>query len=199
MTTASQSPNPPQAPAASSAGLPLARRSREMPLLAGVAAAVWVLDQATKYLVLENLPLGASWAPFPALERFFTFTHVSNTGAAFGLLPQFGTVFQFIAILVVVGIVLFSRHLGAGQKWVTLSLGLQLGGALGNLTDRLRIGHVVDYLDFKFWPVFNVADSALFIGVGLLLWIFFRQPEQIAPRDADSDVSCAPPSPAGDQ
>lgn len=149
-----------------------------MALLALVAGAVLLVDQVTKHLVLTYLPVGAAWAPIPALERWFTVTHVRNVGAAFGLFPQLAPVFLAIAVVVVVGIVVYARFLRPGDRWVALSLGLMLGGASGNLVDRLRIGHVVDFLDFKFWPVFNCADSAIVIGVGVLLWALFWEPQQ---------------------
>lgn len=152
------------------------RLTRETLLLAAVAALVLVVDQFTKHLVLTHIPLGSAWAPIPSLARWFTLTHVSNTGAAFGLFPQLAPVFLAIAIAVAVGIVIYSRYLGSGQYLVAASLGLQLGGALGNLVDRLRVGHVVDFLDFKLWPVFNCADSAIVIGVVLLLWALFWAP-----------------------
>lgn len=151
---------------------------KEMALLAIVAGATLLVDQVTKRLVLERLPLGASWAPIPALGRWFTVTHVRNTGAAFGLFPQLAPVFLAIAVLVIVGIVVYARFLRPGDRWVALGLGLMLGGASGNLVDRLRIGHVVDFLDFKFWPVFNCADSAIVVGVGILLWALFWEPQE---------------------
>jgi len=159
------------------------RWTKETTLLAVVAGLVLLADQVSKYLVKKCLPLGAAWAPVPALERWFTLTHTSNTGAAFGLFPKLAPVFLVIAIVVVIGIVLYSGHLSSGQYIVAVALGLQLGGALGNLVDRLRIGHVVDFLDFKVWPVFNLADSALVVGVILLLWAFLWAPEQLSRPD----------------
>jgi signal peptidase II len=168
------------------------QRVKELGLLALVAALVVVPDQITKRLVIEHVPLGTAWAPFPSLSSWFTITHVSNTGAAFGMFPQLSGVFQMIAILVIIGIVLYSHRLTAGQRLVTISLGFQLGGALGNLIDRLRIGHVVDFLDFKVWPVFNVADMSIVLGVGLLLWTLFRAPEQLAMPVSSADDEPSP-------
>jgi len=167
------------------------RWTKETTLLAVVAGLVLLADQVSKYLVKECLPLGAAWAPVPALERWFTLTHTSNTGAAFGLFPKLAPVFLVIAIVVVIGIVLYSGHLSSGQYIVAVALGLQLGGALGNLVDRLR-------LDFKVWPVFNLADSALVVGVILLLWAFLWAPEQLSRPDSHPGAEGTTLPPADD-
>ncbi|MGC8839680.1 MAG: signal peptidase II [Anaerolineae bacterium] len=168
----------------------------ELGLLFLVAAATFAGDQATKYLVTRFLPVGASWAPIPALERWFTLTHTRNAGASFGLFPQLAPLFLAISTVVVVGIVVYARFLRPGDRWMALSLGLMLGGALGNLVDRLRIGHVVDFLDFKVWPVFNCADSAIVIGVACLLWLLFREPQRHP--QGEQQAHADPSSPADD-
>jgi len=140
-----------------------------------VAALVLALDQLSKAWVLRHIPLNEAWAPIPSLARYFTFTHVTNTGAAFGIFPNGGAIFLAIAVVVVVAIVVYTRYLSTERWPVLLSLGLQLGGALGNLIDRLRFGHVVDFLDFKFWPTFNVADSAIVVGVALLAYLVLTE------------------------
>lgn len=149
-----------------------------------MALATLALDQFTKWLVVTSLALGESIYPLPALSRLFSLTYVTNTGAAFGLLKEAGMVFVFVAIVVITIIVLYMRRVPADQQLVRVALGLQLGGALGNLIDRLRLGHVVDFIDLKFWPVFNVADSAIVIGVALLAIAFWRQ-ERAAARSPE--------------
>ena len=146
-----------------------------LPLVAVVALA---LDQWTKYLVASNLELYESWAPFPALANLFTIHHVTNTGAAFGLFRNGSLVFAVVAIVVSVVIVLYYRHLPDGQWLVRLSLGLQLAGALGNLIDRVRVGHVIDFLDVQVWPVFNLADASIVCGVILLAYLLLREERQ---------------------
>jgi signal peptidase II len=146
-----------------------------------VAAIVLVLDQMSKAWVLRTLPENAVWVPIPALSRFLTITHVTNTGAAFGLFKDRGVLFILIAIAVSAGIVIYSRYLPQGRFWVRFSLGLQLGGAIGNLIDRVRFGHVTDFItvgidDLK-WPTFNVADSAIVVGVIILAFIVFTEKE----------------------
>lgn len=160
-------------------------------LLVVVAFVAWVVDQVTKALVVQNLALGENWAPFPALARFFTFTHTTNTGAAFGLFPDAGWIFVIVAIIVISAILFYYRHLPTEHLLVRVSLGLQLGGALGNLTDRLVRGSVVDFLDFKIWPVFNVADSCIVVGVAILAFYLMREEQ---PRPAPQSLATSPPS-----
>ncbi len=147
-------------------------------LFLGVAAVVLSLDQVSKHLVLSRLPVGGAWNPIPVLQPFFTITHVTNTGAAFGLFQDWGTLFAIIAVLVVIGMVVFYRYLPPDAMRLRVSLGLQLGGALGNLVDRVRLGTVVDFIDFKFWPVFNLADTAIVCGVSILaIYLLFSGQE----------------------
>ena len=140
-----------------------------------VVTLILALDQWTKYLVVSNLELYGSWAPFPALENGFTIHYLTNTGAAFGLLQNGSLLFVIVAIVVSLVIVYYYLNLPAGQWLVRLSLGMQLSGALGNLIDRLRVGHVIDFLDFQIWPVFNVADSSVICGVVLLALLLLRE------------------------
>jgi signal peptidase II len=146
-------------------------------LLPAVAVLTLVIDQISKRVVMTSLRPGESWNPVAALERWVSLTYVTNTGAAFGLFPDYGVVFMVIAVVVIVTIIFYYRHL-PGQQWlIQASLGLQLGGALGNLLDRLRHGHVIDFIDFKIWPVFNVADSSIFIGAVILAFCLWRYGE----------------------
>jgi signal peptidase II len=155
-----------------------------LPFVAVVALA---LDQWTKYLVVSNLALYESWAPFPPLADVFTIHYVSNTGAAFGLFQNGSLVFAIVAIVVSVVIVMYYRHLPDGQWLVRLSLGLQLAGALGNLIDRVRVGQVIDFLDFQVWPVFNLADASIVCGVILLAYLLLREERQESPQLESAD------------
>jgi signal peptidase II len=156
-------------------------RKAVLPVIAILTLAV---DQISKYLVLSNLKPGESWNPIASLKNWVSITYVTNTGAAFGLLPEQSLVFIIIAVVVVIAILVYHRHLPKGQWLIKISLGLQLGGALGNLVDRLRSiliaegslidrfrhAYVVDFLDLKIWPVFNLADSAIVLGVVILAY-----------------------------
>ncbi len=148
-----------------------------------LAALVVALDQWSKGLIRSTIDLYDTWAPFPALEPYFKLTHLTNSGAAFGILRGQSSVFVLIAIVVVVVVVIYMRHLPLTQWAVRACLGLQLGGALGNLTDRLRFnGEVTDFLLFSlpvgdrvfYWPAFNVADMGIVGGVLILAFLLLR-------------------------
>lgn len=143
-----------------------------------VAVLTLVVDRISKWVVVDSLKLGESWNPVAALERWVSLTYVTNTGAAFGLFPDHGVIFMVIAVVVIAAIIFYYRYLPGDQWLVQTSLGLQLGGALGNLVDRLRYGHVIDFIDFKVWPVFNVADSSIFVGVVILAFHLLRDREE---------------------
>jgi signal peptidase II len=157
----------------------LTGRSGEKIILPAVALLVLVADQISKYLVLSNLAPGQFWNPITSLTPWVSITHVTNTGAAFGLFQDRGPLFVVIAVLVVAAIIFYYRQLPAGQWWIKASLGLQLGGALGNLLDRLRLDYkVIDFIDFKIWPVFNLADSAIVLGVAVLAYYLLRDSDE---------------------
>jgi signal peptidase II len=146
---------------------------RDTLVLPAIAALVLLIDQVSKHSVTAWLEEGQSWDIAPWLVPFFRVTHVTNTGGAFGLFPRFGDFFIVIATVVIVAIVLYYYRLPDGQCLVRIALGLQVGGAFGNLVDRLRQGFVVDFIDLSFWPlhnwpVFNLADSSIVAGVTLL-------------------------------
>ncbi len=162
----------------------------------GAFIGVLVLDLATKTAIDANL----SYADrSPVSPGFFYLAHVRNTGAAFGLFsdaPQLYRMVFFISVsLIAVGIIItFYRKLSPGDQLAALALGLILGGAIGNLIDRIFRQEVVDFLHFRLWrgyswPDFNVADSAIVVGVGLLvLELLASEGEQrVSASDGDSD------------
>ena len=123
-------------------------------------------DQVTKGLIVLNMDPGQS-VPDAGLFRF---TYVTNSGSAFGLFPN-QTLFLVLASFVGIGVLLvFYRTHPVNSPLLHASLGLQLGGAIGNLVDRVRLGFVVDFIDVGAWPVFNLADSAIIVGLIGLLW-----------------------------
>ena len=147
-------------------------------LLWPVAAIVLALDQLTKTWVVKNIPLNGVWVPFPALANIFWFKHLTNTGAAFGIFRNGSSVLLAIAVVVIIAIIVYARYLSSDRWLVVLSLGFQLGGALGNFTDRVRYGHVVDFIDVPYWPTSNVADSSLIVGVVLLAFLVLTEKEE---------------------
>jgi signal peptidase II len=140
-----------------------------------IAMAVILLDQASKLVIVRSLRLGQG---IPVLPGFFDIVFVLNPGAAFGFLATLSEsvrnpFFIFISVMAVVLIVFYHARYLREHRLVTVALGLVLGGAVGNLIDRLRYGMVVDFLDVHLaqyhWPAFNVADSAISIGVSLMV------------------------------
>jgi signal peptidase II len=141
---------------------------RQLRLLLFNAGVVILADQITKRIVEQTIPLYDS---VPFIGHWFQFTHTQNTGAAFSLFQNGGAIFIVIAAIVTVFILYYAPRLPESDWQSRVALGLQLGGALGNVIDRLRQGHVTDFLHFQIpeigfdWPVFNIADSSIFVGV----------------------------------
>ncbi len=137
-----------------------------------VVTAVVAVDQLTKYLVASMMDVGQS---ISLIKGFLAITYVRNPGAAFGMFP-YRTAFFIIVTLVVMGMIIYYyRVLPAGYTALRLGLALQLGGALGNLIDRVRNVCVVDFIDVKFFPpVFNIADTAIVLGVIIFIFAFWR-------------------------
>ena len=157
------------------------------------AALVVSLDQVTKHLAASRLMPGES---ISVLGDFIRLTLVHNTGAAFGLFP--GSRVPFIVVSVVaIGVVLYLFFRETYRSVANrVLLGCILGGAIGNLIDRVRLGYVVDFIDIGFgtarWPVFNAADSAVTIGVILLAWNLARSGRVAAPHPEDPSRAGVP-------
>ncbi len=136
------------------------------------AALVVIADQATKAIVRASLERGESW---PDWGLPFRITYVTNTGAAFGVLQEQTAFLIVMAFVGVAAIYLYYRN-PPFDHWLSgAAIGMMLGGALGNLIDRIRLGRVTDFIDFDHYPAFNVADSSIFLGVaaviiGFMIW-----------------------------
>lgn len=148
-------------------------RSRSGLRLAGVAGLVvaFAASQAAGWLVRSSLPVGAERTVIPPV---LSLTVLHNTGVAFGLLSRLGPAAVVGLALTVLGVLLYNRSAwpaGTAGQW---GVGFMLGGALGNVVERLRFGYVLDYFDFHVWPVFNLADTAIVVGAGLLLFALSR-------------------------
>ena len=139
----------------------------------GISFFVIVTDQLTKTWATDNLPFAQS----VALTPFLNFTLLHNTGAAFSFLADAGGwqrwFFIGLAAIISIGLFIWILRLSAKQRWLGIALALILGGAIGNLIDRIIYGYVIDFIDFYYqqwhWPAFNIADSAISIGVFMLL------------------------------
>ena len=132
-----------------------------------VALLVVIFDQLTKYYVVENFYLGES---VPVIENIFHWTYILNPGAAFGMLEGSRWFFVVIAVGVLGGIWYMKDEINEGGWMMQYGAALFGGGAIGNLIDRARNGLVIDFFDFRIWPVFNVADIAICVGVAMILW-----------------------------
>jgi signal peptidase II len=130
------------------------------------AVLIFLLDQITKHLIAANLHPNQS---IPIIKNVLHLTYVQNTGAAFGMLRG-ANAFLLVVGLVVLALVFYFHLRLPSRMWVCqLILGTIFGAALGNLLDRLRLGYVADFIDFRFWPVFNFADTFLNLGIAALV------------------------------
>jgi len=136
-----------------------------------VAALVILIDQVVKYFVSTSLSLGDAWSPLPGPDPFFQIVHTANTGFAFGLFKDLGMVSILVPLIISGFIVFYTQHLRDDQKFMAVALGLTLGGALGNVIDRVRIGYVIDYFDIGVGTLRNAsnfADWSIVLGTVLL-------------------------------
>jgi signal peptidase II len=148
---------------------------RTYSLLIVTAIVIISLDQYTKYLVRQNLDLWTeTWVPWDWMLPYVRIVHVQNTGVAFGMFQGFGDIFSIVAIIVALIIVFYFPRVPASDWSLRLAMSLHLSGALGNLIDRLTIGHVTDFVSVGNFPVWNIADASITIGVVVLIlgvWI----------------------------
>ena len=144
--------------------------------LAGLIVLVFIADQLSKGWVRDNLLPGRSIPD----EGFFRLTHISNTGSAFGLFPDQTLVLMLLSLVGIGILLVFFRKQSGRGIWLRTSLGLQLGGATGNLADRLTLGGVTDFIDVGPWPIFNLADSSIVVGIILLAWMLYRPTKKSA-------------------
>jgi len=168
------------------------RRIGAYSLLLWLGLGVFALDQITKWWIIAKLPLG-SYGPYgiTVIPDFFYLVHVGNTGAAWSILSGKSTLLAVVALLSLGAIYVFRRSLGLRARAAQLAFGLLCGGIVGNLVDRLQHGHVVDFLDFHFgnyiYPTFNVADSAICVGVVCYLWAARKMPNTHVYNKPSSD------------
>jgi signal peptidase II len=155
-------------------------------LVASVAVVIFVIDRVTKAWVSENIPLGTAR---PIVGDYVRIVHAQNTGAAFGLLPERTTLLSVLSVVAVLAIVYYYRQIASNSALVSATLGMQLGGAFGNLLDRITQGYVVDFVDVgigdvRFWA-FNVADSSIVVGIILVtLALWYEEHRAATPKPA---------------
>jgi len=154
-------------------------------LILSLAIALVVIDQVTKAAIRANFLWGEE---LPIIPGFFSLRYGQNTGAAWGILSGFNDGLVIFSLLMLIAIMVFRRHFVTNSRLCHIAVGAMAGGIVGNLIDRIRLGYVVDFLDFyikeSHFPAFNVADSAICVGVGLYLlsqFFFSRAQKAVGP------------------
>ena len=142
-----------------------------------ISALVFAADQLSKMWIRKHLALRETITPIPAIGSWFRIVHWKNTGVAFGLFQGNGWILTVIGIIVVIGIIIYSARMTDASAFWRVALALELGGALGNLADRINpeLGYVVDFIWIGNFPVFNLADSAIVIGAFIMLIGMWKQ------------------------
>jgi len=168
----------------------LNRYIRDYLALLGLSAVIITLDQWTKWLVRTNLPYEGTWLPngLTWLNPYARIVNWNNSGAAFGSFQNGNSVFTVLAILVICAIIYYYPRVDDSDWTLRLAMGLQLGGAAGNLVDRLFMQKVTDFISIGNFPVFNIADSSISIGVVVLLigvWIKEHADKKAEPQTMD--------------
>jgi len=140
---------------------------RRLTIFYAIIAIAIILDQITKNIITTSMSIGET---IPVIENVFHITYFRNTGAAFGILQGQTLILTIVPIILIVAILVFLT-MKVKENHVVLSLGLALicAGGIGNLIDRLRFGAVIDFFDFRVFPIFNIADSCVVVGCGLLI------------------------------
>lgn len=155
-----------------------------------IAIVIVVLDQWTKGLVRANIPQGASWLPDSLLwlSPHARIVHWYNTGAAFGMFKDASMILTVLAFIVIGAIIFYYPQVSRDDWSLRLALSMQLGGAVGNLIDRLTIGHVTDFISVGSFPVFNVADASISVGAVVLFLGVWLQERAEKKKEADTPI-----------
>ena len=156
---------------------------RRIAALLGLSLFVIVADQVTKAAIRASLHPGETW---PEGWELIRLSHVHNTGAAFGILQGAGTFLVVAPFIAIAAITVFLLTLPAHNRWYSVAPAAILGGAIGNLIDRIRLGHVTDFIDPTHYPSFNLADSAIVLGVITIVVLSFFAPDEAAEPRAES-------------
>lgn len=172
---------------------------REYLFLFPVSGTIILLDQITKALVRSNLSQGEAWSPWPWLMPYARVVHWYNTGVAFGLLQGQNLIFTILAVIIATAIVYYYPKFSKEDWPLRLALAMQFGGAIGNLIDRITLGHVTDFISVGNFAVFNVADSSITVGViVMILGIWWKDKQGSKPTNqlkVDSSGNSADQSP----
>lgn len=132
-----------------------------------LALVVVIIDQLSKFYIQTHMTIGMS---MPVIQDIFHITYILNPGAAFGLFEHQTSFFVIIAICMVIAVIYFYPRIPRQYRLLNLGTGLMVGGAVGNVIDRIKTGYVVDFFDFRIWPIFNIADIGIVCGVGCIIF-----------------------------
>ncbi len=169
--------------------------ARNFFLVALIMALVIVADQVTKSIIYDRLGPNGDLTQVKIIPGFLRLIFVENTGAAFGIFQGKSPILTVLAIVVIGFLIVYFRQSIARSIWLSVALGLQLGGALGNVVDRFRHGFVVDFINVPKWPTFNIADSAITVGVIMLgLYLLTRDATSALPDEKLVAGSTSKPS-----
>jgi len=165
--------------------------------IALIATVIVAFDQWTKWLVRSNISSGEQWLPdsLQWLLPYARIVHWYNTGAAFGMFKDASMILTVLAFIVIGAIVYYYPQVDSNDWYLRIAMSMQLGGALGNLIDRLTIGHVTDFISIGSFAVFNIADASISVGAGILLlgvWMMERaekKARQIVETNQTSEVT----------
>jgi signal peptidase II len=152
-------------------------------VLLPIASLIIILDQWTKAIVRMNLEFGDVWSPFEWLTPYARIVHWYNTGVAFGMFQDRNLLFSILVFFISLSILIFYPKLTEDDWFLRIALSLQLGGSVGNLIDRLTVGHVTDFISVGNFPVFNIADSCITVGAIIMvigLWVEERKQKALS-------------------
>ena len=167
-------------------------------ILFSIGGGLLLLDQWTKNWVRTSLAFGETWMPWEWLAPYARVVHWRNTGAAFGMFQDNNLFFSILAVVVVGVIAVYYPQIEREDKLLRLALAVQMGGALGNLADRLQFAHVTDFISVGNFPVFNVADSCITVGAAVLVigvWVAERRERALVQAEAEA-IAALEPEPA---
>jgi len=157
-------------------------------ILFPISASILIFDQWTKSIIRSNLDFGEIWMPWEWLTPYARVVHWYNTGVAFGMFQDRNLIFAVLSLVVSLVLIIFYPKLTQNDWFLRIAVGMQVGGSLGNLLDRLTIGHVTDFISVGNFPVFNIADASISMGVGVMLlglWLEERREKRKSARHAE--------------
>ena len=170
-------------------GCNLKKILRNYAFLFTIAGFIVILDQLTKSIVRNNIVIGEIWSPWPWLTPYARIIHWYNTGVAFGFFQGSNQIFTVVALIVALVVIYYFPQIPRAEWALRLALSMQLGGAIGNLIDRLTIGHVTDFISIGNFAVFNVADASITMGVVVLMvGIWLQDRREKKDKDAAPEI-----------